>query len=188
VQSVLNGSPITVESDETRFAKTVDLRVAEIRKIERHPKADKLYIETLDIGGEERVIVSGLVPFYTEDQLLGKRIIVVYNLKAAKLRGIESKGMLLAASSTNQEGTETVDVLDAGDAATGTRVHLCSGASGSIMISIPDSDTVLPEIDIDTFFSIPIKAQANRVLVGSTPICVDGKELHTLKVSDGEVG
>jgi len=179
---------VAVESDEIRFVKTIELRVAEIRKIERHPKADKLYIETLDIGGEERVIISGLVPYYTEEQLLGKRIIVVYNLKAAKLRGIESRGMLLAASSKNLDGTEMVDVLDAGDVAPGTRVHLCRNTPGTVAIDVPAPEDVLPEIDIDTFFSIPIKAIASRVFVGDTPLCVNGKELRTLKVSDGEVG
>jgi len=188
VQPALTVPAMALENDEIRFAKTVDLRVAEIKKIERHPKADKLYIETLDIGGEERVIISGLVPFYTEEQLLGKRIIVVYNLKAAKLRGIESRGMLLAASSKNPDGTEMVDVLDAGDVATGTRVQLCMGDKGTVSVDEAVSDKVLPEIDIDTFFSIPIKAQAHRVLVGVTPLCVAGKELQALKVSDGEVG
>jgi len=177
-----------LERDEIRFTKTVDLRVAKIIKIERHPKANKLYIETLDIGGEERIIISGLVPFYTEDQLLGKKIIVVYNLKAAKLRGIESKGMLLAASSKNPDGTEMVDVLDAGDAATGTRVRLCTDTSTMLANLDPVPEDALSEMDIDAFFSIPIKAIANRVLVGDSPLCIDGIELKTLKVSDGEVG
>ena len=85
------------------FEETLDLRVAKIEKVERHPKADKLYVINLETGEgvngirEERTIVSGLVSFYTEEQLLGKRIIVAYNLKPAKLRGIESRGMLLAA-------------------------------------------------------------------------------------------
>ena len=76
---------------EERFARLVDLRVARIVKIERHPKADKLYLETLDDGsGEERVIVSGLVPFYAEEELLGKHIVLANNLKPAKLRRITS--------------------------------------------------------------------------------------------------
>jgi len=82
---------------EERFQRLVDLRVAKIVKIERHPKADKLYIETLDDGsGSERVIVSGLVPFYAEEELLGRSIVLVNNLKPAKLRGVESRGGFLA--------------------------------------------------------------------------------------------
>jgi methionyl-tRNA synthetase len=112
------------------FSSTLDLRVAKITGIERHPKADKLYVETLEIAGaggsvEERIIVSGLVPFYREEELLGRHIIVAYNLRAAKLRGVESRGMLLAASDRGgPEGGERCEVLDAGDAPTGSRVVL----------------------------------------------------------------
>lgn len=167
-----------LEPADLRFAKLVDLRVAEIKKIERHPKADKLYIETLDIAGEERVIVSGLVPFYKEEELLGKRIIVAYNLKPAKLRGVESKGMLLAASAKNAEGVETVEVLDAGSIPTGTRVV----AEGLAAAEAPS------EIDIDTFFSIPITTSGGAVKVGGRTLSAAGIQIKTAKVADGEVG
>ncbi len=165
------------EPADVRFAKLVDLRVAEIVKIERHPKADKLYVETLDIAGEERVIVSGLVPYYKEEELLGKRIIVVYNLKPAKLRGVESKGMLLAASVKNGE-SETVEVLDAGKAPSGTRVLVAGHEAGAEP----------GEIDIDTFFSMPIRAAGGAVKVGDSALSVGGTALRTAKVVDGEVG
>ncbi len=164
---------------EERFLSTIDLRVAEIVKIERHPKADKLYIETISFGEEERVIVSGLVPYYKEEELLGKRIIVAYNLKAAKLRGVESKGMLLAASAKNAEGANVVEVLDAGSAPLGTRVSLGDAAS---------ADIAVPEIDIDTFFSIPIRTVGHAVMTGATPLMVAGNALKTTIVEAGEVG
>ncbi|MCL2472301.1 MAG: methionine--tRNA ligase, partial [Treponema sp.] len=71
-------SSLPLETPDLRFSKTIELRVAKIVKIERHPKADKLYIETLEIAGasgipEERVIVSGLVPFYKEEELLNRK-------------------------------------------------------------------------------------------------------------------
>lgn len=169
---------VSVLSAEERFAKMLDLRVAEIIKIERHPKADKLYIETLDVGGEERTIVSGLVPFYTEEQLLGKKIIVAYNLKAAKLRGVESKGMLLAASSKNEEGKEIVEVLDAGSAMNGTRISL----DGYIMTENPD------QVDIDTFFSVPIRACNGAVKVGSANVLLNDSPVTVKLVLNGEVG
>ena len=175
--SVLASPAEPLEADDVRFAKLVDLRVAEIVKIERHPKADKLYIETLDIAGEERVIVSGLVPFYKEEELLGKRIVVVYNLKPAKLRGVESKGMLLAASIKSEE-SEIVEVLDAGGAPTGTRVAVDGEA-------IQDAPA---EIDIDTFFSMPIRASGGAVVVGGKALSIAGVPLRTAKVVDGEVG
>jgi methionyl-tRNA synthetase len=139
-----------------------------------------LYIETLDIAGEERVIVSGLVPFYTEEALLGKRVIVAYNLKAAKLRGVESRGMLLAASVKHEDGSETVEVLEASDAETGTRIKL-EGVNG------PEPDADPKEIDIDTFFSVPITVVDNIVKVNGTALTANGNVIKTEKIKDGEV-
>ena len=76
----------------------MDLRAARIIDVKRHPDAEKLYIETIDLGTEQRTIVSGLVPHYKEEELNGHMIVLVSNLKPALLRGVESKGMLLAAS------------------------------------------------------------------------------------------
>lgn len=75
----------------------IKLKVGQILKVERVEKADKLYKLTVDLGTETRTIVSGLVKYYKEDELIGKQVVVVANLKPAKLRGIESQGMLLAA-------------------------------------------------------------------------------------------
>ena len=165
---------------EERFAKLIDLRVARIVKVERHPKADKLYIETLDDGsGVERVIVSGLVPFYAEEELLGKSIVLVNNLKPAKLRGVESKGMLLAASRSGAEGKEVVEVLDAPWAAPGTRV---------VLEGQDPEQPVDAEIDADAFFSVPLVAKDSRVFVGAKLLTAAGMPFSTMKVSDGEVG
>ncbi len=79
------------------FAK-LDLRVATIKTAERVPKTDKLMKLSVEIGEETRTIVSGIAQYYTEENLPGMNVIVIANLKPAKLRGIESKGMLLAAS------------------------------------------------------------------------------------------
>lgn len=79
----------------------LDLRVAEIKACEDILGADKLYKLTIDIG-EERTIVAGIKPYYTKEDLLGKKIAVVANLEPRKLRGIESHGMLLAASTEDK--------------------------------------------------------------------------------------
>jgi methionyl-tRNA synthetase len=171
-------APETNESGAEKFARLVDLRVAKITHIERHPKADKLYIETLDLGGETRTIVSGLVPYYKEEELLGKHIVVVYNLKAAKLRGVESKGMLLAASAKQSDGSEMVEVLDAGFAEPGSRVQI-----GTIPLAAAPA-----EIDIDTFFSMPIVAKDGAILVDQQPLTCNGTPLTTNRVLQGEVG
>lgn len=82
------------------FAK-VSLRVAKIKACEKVPKSDKLYKLLLDDGEGERQIVSGIAKWYAEEELVGKKVIVVANLKPAKLRGVESNGMLLAADAAD---------------------------------------------------------------------------------------
>jgi len=75
----------------------LDIRVALVEKVEKVPKADKLYKLSIDLGTEKRTIVAGLAEFYKADELEGKKIIVLTNLEPRKLRGITSEGMLLAA-------------------------------------------------------------------------------------------
>lgn len=75
----------------------VDLRVAEVLTAERVPKTDRLLKLGIRIGEEDRTVVAGIAAWYQAEQLVGRKIIVVANLKPAKLRGIESQGMLLAA-------------------------------------------------------------------------------------------
>ena len=92
----LGKEEITLEDFEK-----LDLRVATIESVEDHPNADKLYILNLKLGQEKRTIVSGIKDYYKKDDLIGKQIIIVANLKPIKLRGVESKGMLLAAKDKN---------------------------------------------------------------------------------------
>ena len=77
----------------------VDLRVGTIRKAEPHPNADRLVVLSVDLGEEqERQLVAGIRAHCEPEALVGKQIVVVANLKPAKLRGVESRGMILAAS------------------------------------------------------------------------------------------
>lgn len=87
----------------------VELRTAQVISCEPVPKAKKLLKLQVDLGYEQRQIVSGISKFYTPEQLIGRKVIVVANLKPAKLCGIESNGMLLAS------GEETVRVVFLGD-------------------------------------------------------------------------
>ena len=93
----------------------VDLRVAEIKEADNHPNADKLVVLKIDLGSEQRTIVAGIRKHYTDEELVGKKIVVVKNLKPAKLRGIESKGMLLAASQGEDVILVTAEKSEAGD-------------------------------------------------------------------------
>ena len=98
----------------------MDLRAARITAVERHPDADKLYVITLNDGTEEpRTICSGLVGHYAPEDLDGKTIVLAFNLKPAKLRGIKSHGMLLAA----EDDDKNLEVLMPG-AEPGERVFL----------------------------------------------------------------
>ena len=96
----------------------IDLRVATITAAERVPKTDKLMKLEVRIGEEERTIVSGIAQHYTAEELIGRNVIVIATLKAAKLRGIESRGMLLAAS----DGEGKLVLADAPDIASGSKV------------------------------------------------------------------
>ncbi len=77
--------------------KKLDIRVALVEKVEKVPKADKLYKLSINIGNEKRTLVAGLAEYYKVEELTGKKIIVLTNLEPRKLRGILSEGMLLAA-------------------------------------------------------------------------------------------
>ena len=81
--------------------KKVVIKVALVEDVKIHPKADRLYLLDLKIGEEKRTIVSSIREYFTPEELIGKKILVITNLKPAKFRGIESKGMLLAAEDEN---------------------------------------------------------------------------------------
>ena len=88
----------------------VDIRVAAVKSAEPHPNADKLLVLRIDAGeSEERTIVAGLKGHYTCEELVGKQIVVVVNLQPVKLRGVESNGMLLAATDGDRVVLLTTD-------------------------------------------------------------------------------
>jgi len=77
--------------------KALDIRIAKIISCEEHPKADRLYVLTIDSGSGPKKIVAGIRLHYKKEELPGKKIVVVDNLEPAVIRGVESQGMLLAA-------------------------------------------------------------------------------------------
>ena len=107
--------PITFED----FMK-VQLKVGRVLSAEKHPDADKLLVLKVDIGEQApRQIVAGIASRYTPDELKGRAVVVVANLKPADLRGVESQGMLLAAGGREVVGLVTIPE----DAAPGTIVR-----------------------------------------------------------------
>lgn len=101
------------------FAK-VKLRVGKVLSCEDHPNADKLLVLTVDLGDEQRTICAGLKAFYSPEALVGKSIVVVANLAPRMMRGVESQGMLLAASTADH--SEVVVVSPMSDIAPGSGV------------------------------------------------------------------
>lgn len=102
-ENVVDVNQISIDD----FAK-VQLRVGKIVQAEKVEKADKLLKFSVQIGEETRTIVSGIAKYYTPEEMLGKNVVVVFNLKPAKLRGIESQGMLLCACDVMEDGSENV--------------------------------------------------------------------------------
>ncbi|MCR0260977.1 methionine--tRNA ligase [[Clostridium] innocuum] len=96
----------------------VELKVGTILSAEKHPKADRLLVEQIDLGEETRQIVSGIAANFTPEDVVGKKVIVVTNLKPVKLRGVESQGMILCAS--NQDDLDIVTIVK--DLPNGTKV------------------------------------------------------------------
>ncbi|MDI3482408.1 MAG: methionyl-tRNA synthetase [Candidatus Methanomethylophilaceae archaeon] len=108
----------------------LDLRVGKIIDVREHPDADKLYVIKLKLSedGEERQVVAGLRSHYSKEELIGKKVIVVYNLKPAKLRGIKSYGMLLAADDEGLGGRSVKLLTPSVDLPNGTRVDCGLGS------------------------------------------------------------
>ena len=113
---------------------SLDLRVGVITKVARHETADKLYCEEIDVGEDApRPIASGLVPHYTLEEMQGRRLIVVCNLKPRSLVGFKSNGMVLCAAKVDSNGVEKVEFIDPpADAKPGDRVFgLTLGEGGA---------------------------------------------------------
>jgi methionyl-tRNA synthetase len=81
--------------------KKIEFRIAVIKEANDHPNADRLYVLTVDLGDKTRQIVAGIKNHYRKEDLIGRQVVVVDNLDPAMLRGVESQGMLLAASDEN---------------------------------------------------------------------------------------
>lgn len=108
-------APVTEAPEITidEFAK-LDLRVATVLTAEKVKGADKLLLLTVDLGDEQRSIVSGIAKHYEPEQLVGQKVVVIVNLKPAKIRGIESRGMLLAASCDDKLTLVTAPAMPSG--------------------------------------------------------------------------
>ena len=172
-----------IEEDESiteQFKKKVILKVSRIVDVQRHPGGDKLYILKLDAGeGERRQIVSSIVPYYKEEELMGRNIILVSNLKPANFRGVKSNGMLLAASEKDDTEHRTCELIFADDLPVG---------------SVIEFDNQEPVEKLKTylkpehFFALPMRVVDGTVCVEGNPLGYGGKHLKVYKYIDGNVG
>ena len=89
--------------------KKLELKVAEIKEVSEHPNADRLFVITLDLGDRTKQVVAGIRASYQKEELIGKQVVLVDNLEPAVLRGVESQGMILAAS--DESGIAVVSPL-----------------------------------------------------------------------------
>ncbi len=170
------GEIIIHKIDESKLATGDDgfskanLKVAKVVKVEDHPDADRLYILQLDLGKEKRQIVAGVKEFYKKQELEGNNIIIVTNLKPAKLRGVESNGMLLAACS--KDGS-IVKVVFAPKSKPGGQIYIDKTAK-------PGTE----QIKFDDFMKIELTTKSKNVLYNNKPLKTD-KENITVDAEDG---
>lgn len=159
------------------FNSHIELLVAKIEKVETNPQGDKLYVETMDDGsGTPRIIQSGLRPYLKEEELLGKHVIVAANLAPRKMKGVESRGMLLACDYT-EDGKEKVELLTAPWAAPGTVISL----EGSEPCEKP------AKIDIDKFCKVSYKIENHNFMIAGKKALAAGKPVTTQKADNCDV-
>jgi methionyl-tRNA synthetase len=99
----------------------LDLKIALVKDIKAHPEAEKLYIMQIDLGTEQRQLVAGLRSHYKPEELNGKHIVVLTNLEPAKIRGVESNGMILAA--VNADHSQVFIIAPEDDIELGSKVQ-----------------------------------------------------------------
>jgi methionyl-tRNA synthetase len=163
------------KSEETREGfELLDLRVGKIIDVKKHPDSDKLFIEQIDVGEENpRTIVSGLQKYYTEKEMLGKNVVVLCNLKPAKLAGVKSEGMVLV---SEDEKNDKIGLIIA-DVNPGTYLE-CDG-------KLADNPSRLKKIE--SFFDMDLKGEGDRVILNGKEILVKGKSLKIDRKIKGRV-
>lgn len=141
--------PITVNS--------IDLRVGIITTVRKHETAEKLYCEEIDVGEDvPRAIASGLVPYYTLEQMQGRKLIVVCNLKPRNLVGFKSHGMVLCAAKKDHDGNDVIEFVDPpansnpGDRIVGENLELFDALSPSQCDKKKAFEIVANELKVDS--------------------------------------
>jgi len=149
----------------------LDIEVGEIISAERHPNADKLLVEKVKLSDREVQLVSGIAKFYSPEELPGKKILVLRNIAPAKLRGVESQGMLLVC-----EGKDGTIEMISPDAEVGTRMH----AEG--IASKPKK-----QISVNEFFKIRMEVKDGVGHAEGKPLFAGKEKIKTQKLREGKI-
>ncbi|MBI2549127.1 methionine--tRNA ligase [Candidatus Woesearchaeota archaeon] len=148
----------------------LDLRVATILKVDDHPKADKLYVLQINLGSEKRQLVAGIKTAYTKEELLGKNIVVIANLKPAMLRGVESQGMLLA----GEDNEGNLGIVTVSHTTPGTSIFV-EGIS----------QKPATEVTLDLFTKVALTVKNATVHYNGKPLKAGTEICHVEHVKDG---
>lgn len=138
----------------------LNLKVAIVEDVQNHPCADKLYVLKINIG-EPRQLVAGIKQYYTSEQLHGKHLVVISNLKPALLRDVESQGMLLAA-----QAGDTVRILEAPQSPAGEPVF------------VPGETPSTEQITIDDFKRITLTTKNKKAVFEGQPLRTKKEEIQ----------
>uniref|UniRef100_A0AAR2JJX3 Tyrosine--tRNA ligase n=1 Tax=Pygocentrus nattereri TaxID=42514 RepID=A0AAR2JJX3_PYGNA len=153
------GNPKNATEEDDVVPSRLDLRVGKVISVEKHPDADSLYLEKIDVGEEQpRTVVSGLVAYVSQEELQDRLVILLCNLKPQKMRGIESQAMLLCASVEGDP--RRVEPLNAPEgSAPGDRVYVEGFESGKPDDELKPKKKVFEKLQVDLKISDECIAQ-----------------------------
>ena len=153
----------------------LDIEIGEIVEIKRHPNADKLYVEKVQFHDKVIDLVSGLVPFFNENELLHKHIMIIRNLQKAKIRGQLSEGMLLAVEAKNESGEKILELLGR-DLPLGTKIKF--------------EDTQMKPLNTlstDQLFKLNPHVDNWNFIIGNKIAFANGNPIKTREIRTGKV-
>ena len=154
------------ETQEETFP--LNLKVAKILNVKDHPDADKLLVVQIDLGTEKRQLVAGLKNYYKKEELKNKKIVVVTNLKYARLRGVESQGMLLAGEDKKNIGVLTVENSEPGT-----------------QVGIKGLENSTEKISFEQFLKLKITIKNKNPYFDGKEIKAGSESIKAEKVNDG---
>ncbi|XP_063311977.1 tyrosine--tRNA ligase, cytoplasmic [Pelobates fuscus] len=158
-QKSASKGPVKISAPEELDPSLLDLRVGKVLTVSRHPDADSLYVQSVDVGEENpRSVVSGLVKYVSADELLGRSVVLLCNLKPQKMRGVESQGMLMCASTEGEN--KQVEPLDPPpESGPGERVFVEGHEQGQPEPELKPKKKVFEKLQVDFRISNDLCAQ-----------------------------